>query len=58
MKHSLPTDIINKVLAYLASKTFSEVADLISEIKAKAEILPGSAQVESSVVPAILESAE
>jgi len=37
MKHSLPTETINKILAYLSAKAYSEVADLIAEIRAKAE---------------------
>lgn len=36
MKHLLPTDTINKVLNYLASKAFSEVSALINEIKSLA----------------------
>lgn len=37
MKHILPTDLINKILTYLSSKAYSEVALLIDEIKTKAE---------------------
>lgn len=36
MKHVLPTDTINKVLNFLASKSYAEVSDLIAEIKANA----------------------
>lgn len=37
MKHILPTETVNKVLAYLSSKTYSEVVNLIEEIKQNAE---------------------
>lgn len=40
MKHSLPTDVVNKVLNYLASKPFSEVSLLIREIRDTAVALP------------------
>jgi hypothetical protein len=36
MKHTLPTDTINKVLNFLAGRPYSEVANLIAEIKANA----------------------
>lgn len=36
MKHILPTDTINKVLNFLAGRPYSEVANLIAEIKANA----------------------
>lgn len=36
MKHILPTDTINKMLNYLAGRPYSEVANLIAEIKANA----------------------
>ncbi len=40
MNHSLPTETINKVLGYLATKAFSEVSELINEIRVKAVPLP------------------
>ncbi len=36
MKHTLPTETINKVLNYLCTKPFSEVSHLIEEVKASA----------------------
>jgi len=35
-KHTIPTEIINKILSYLASKPFTEVAALIQEVQMKA----------------------
>lgn len=35
-RHSLPTDILQKVLNYLTTKAFSEVHSLIQEIQAHA----------------------
>jgi hypothetical protein len=36
MKHILPTDTINKILNYLAGKSYSEVSLLIEEIRKSA----------------------
>lgn len=36
MKHILPTDTVNKVLNYLASRPYSEVAALVKEIQSNA----------------------
>jgi len=36
MKHILPTDIINKVLNYLAGRPYSEVAALVKDIQSNA----------------------
>jgi hypothetical protein len=36
MKHILPTDIINKVLNYLAGRPYSEVAVLVKDIQSNA----------------------
>lgn len=36
MKHILPTDLVNKVLTYMAARPYSEVALLIADIKAQA----------------------
>ena len=35
--HSLPTETINKLLGYLSTKAFSEVAELIAEVRSKAK---------------------
>jgi len=37
MKHILPTDTINKVLNFLATKPYSEVSALITEIQSSAK---------------------
>ena len=36
MKHILPTDLVNRVLTYLASRPYTEVMVLINEIQANA----------------------
>ncbi len=40
MKHILPTDTINKILNYLSSRPYSEVAVLIKEIQSQAQAHP------------------
>ena len=34
-KHSIPTDLLNKILAYLGSKAYTEVSVLIKDIHEK-----------------------
>lgn len=36
MKHILPTDLVNKLLTYLAGKAYQEVFQLINDIKTQA----------------------
>lgn len=58
MNHSLPTETINKVLGFLATKAFSEVSDLINEIRGKAVPLPSApgAEVTPCESPAVVPS--
>jgi len=37
MKHIIPTDLINRVLSYLATKAYSEVATMIRDIQSQAK---------------------
>jgi len=52
MKHILPTDTVNKILSYLASKAFSEVSSLITEIQSVAKpFVDPSAPVAPVIAP-------
>lgn len=50
MKHIIPTDLINKVLNYLAGKAYSEVAILIGELKEKSVLYT---EPEAPLVPPV-----
>lgn len=52
MKHTLPTETLNKILGYLATKAFSEVNSLILEIQRVATPFPEDEQKKS---PALVE---
>ena len=51
MKHILATETINKVLSYLAGKAFSEVSELIAEVKAKAVLFEDPAATTPPIAP-------
>jgi hypothetical protein len=40
MQHILPTELLNRVIAYLATKAYSEVMGLIHEMQTKAVLVP------------------
>ena len=50
MKHILPTELLNKVLVFLASKPFSEVSSLIAEIQRNAVKFVDAAEQKPAVV--------
>jgi len=51
MKHILPTETINKILTYLATKAYAEVSDIINEVKSKALLFTEPAPVTTPVEP-------
>lgn len=56
MKHILPTDTVNKILNYLATKAFSEVNALIVEIQRVAVVFKDPEEKKAEIdqpVPAI-----
>jgi hypothetical protein len=53
MKHILPTELVNRVLAYLATRPYNDVTVLIKDIQANA--VPVSEDSVSEVVEAIPE---
>ena len=57
MKHILPTDLVNKVLNFLAGRPYSEVATLISDIQKNAVAYqePVAPACEPKVEPIIAE---
>lgn len=36
----LPVEVVNKVLSFMANQPYSQVAELIDEIKSSAQIVP------------------
>ncbi len=48
MSHSIPTDLLSKLLNYLASKAYSEVHALIAEVQSKAEQIKEEEPVQPS----------
>lgn len=58
MKHILPTEIINKILNYLATKAYSEVNQLINDIQRQAVqyVEPIKEAPKESLPPAVEEN--